>query len=293
MSMYRLIGAGVFAAATAVIVLLGVLSDTGGRLLTRQFSVPVGEAGFAGLQLHLGSAPTTIEVLPGGDTLLAASLTSRDDPRLLITDGGSSGAAQALRKSLVLEQAPEGKISRESAAGPDEHWEISLSDRIPLDLEINVSQGSLVADLADARLASLVLSGGGKAVELTLPASTGDYGADIDVGSARLEIRLSGTGEGGADRMLTLTAADDGLLLQVPGDIGLRLEGEIDALARLDAPPTLSDVPVPANECPIDQVERYRAQETAGFRTAVTRITVRVVEWRTGAFVLSAAGSQP
>ena len=68
-------------------------------------------------------------------------------------------------------------------------WDLTLTGRVPMDLEVNTGVGDADLDLGQLQVSSLAVSTGVGALTVTLPTS-GGYEADIDTGVGAATIRV-------------------------------------------------------------------------------------------------------
>lgn len=70
---------------------------------------------------------------------------------------------------------------------PDAKWDIGLSQRVPLNLNLDSDSGRCNFDLSDLKISALYLDSGSGSIDLTLP-SESTFHAFIDSGSGSIEI---------------------------------------------------------------------------------------------------------
>lgn len=68
-------------------------------------------------------------------------------------------------------------------------WDLTLSGRVPLDLDVDTGVGEAILDLSEVQLSSLAVSTGVGALTLTLPPS-GSYDATVDTGVGAATVRI-------------------------------------------------------------------------------------------------------
>jgi hypothetical protein len=94
------------------------------------------------------------------------------------------------RKSIIMtEKGHKGK--EWFAVHSPNNWEILLSDRVPLDLDVNVGAGDSRLDLGSLRLSHLIVNNGAGDTEIDLGRYTGgQFNAEIHNGVGDLTVRL-------------------------------------------------------------------------------------------------------
>ena len=167
------------ALALAALLLFSLFSSpggwvVGGRLQT--LSEPLGAARAAQVMLELSSAPVSISAGAGGN-LVRADIHDRGDVRLNVTGD--------ISKTLRLERhsGPPRSGSR------DARWDVALTERIPLALEVRGASGPLELNLGGVNVSTLALDLGSGSSKVTLP-TTGSYAFTLDGGSGSSDISV-------------------------------------------------------------------------------------------------------
>ena len=147
----------------------------GGNRLERSLSEPLGAAREAEIRLELSSAPVSVSA-GAGDELLRADIRDPGDVRLEARGDTS--------KTLRLERR-----SGRPRLGSDTRWDVALTERIPLDLEVSSGSGPLELDLTGLNLSALALDLGSSSSDIILP-TTGNYELTLDSGSGSSDITV-------------------------------------------------------------------------------------------------------
>ena len=149
------------------------------RVVTEQFSEPIGEAQSARLDLDLVEFPSTITPLQNSTNLIDASLTHAG--RVIFTTSGEKQKSVSLgyeRPNLNL-----------SLTGPMD-WKIGITPDLPLDLNIDGGSGSLNANLSGLDLMNFFIDVRSGSVKLILPASQESYPSEVIGGSGSLKMDI-------------------------------------------------------------------------------------------------------
>jgi hypothetical protein len=171
------------------------------QIKTGRFDTPVAGATSARVRLDLSVGKTTIRPLVDSENLIEADLTyvgevnftAQGDTEKTISLSQASAAADWFRGFL-------GWIG----SGQKLRWDIGLTTRIPLDLEIHNGVGECSYDLHDLQVKALRISGGTGEIRASLPG--GEYSARVDCGVGETHLAIppgavvdlqasSGTGE--------------------------------------------------------------------------------------------------
>jgi hypothetical protein len=154
------------------------------------------------------SVPLRLEVLDDSPNLIEGTVVYRG--RL------EFDASEGRRPTVLLSTTSVGAgwspaIWTESAdlEGQERRWVLGLSPRVPIDLELDGGSGSAQTDLRGLELQALSLDVASGGVDLYLP--RGDYQAEIDGGSASLDLYLP---------------PNSGVRLEVDGGSGALYPGE-------------------------------------------------------------------
>lgn len=178
-----LLGLPYTALAFATLLIFSLVSSPGGLAgsarLEQSLTEPLGAAREVKVKLELSGAPVSVTTLDGGDDLLRAAIRDSGDVRL--------EARGRTSKTLHLE-----KRSRSPRFGDvNNHWNIALTERIPVELEVSASSGPLEMDLAGLNLRELSLDLGSGSSALMLPTTAASYQVELEGGSGSSEVRVA------------------------------------------------------------------------------------------------------
>lgn len=160
------------------------------------FSAAIDQATSANVEIQFSVGKGSIRPMATSDMLIEAELTYVGDVHF--------SAEGDLRKRVKLEQkTPRNVVDpirqgfRALADREDLNWDVALTPRIPLDLEINGGVGPIDVDLTGLQLASLEIDSGVGTMDVTLPSQSAPLDAEIDGGVGQFSLvvpeGLSGT----------------------------------------------------------------------------------------------------
>ena len=230
---------GIVLAALLVFSLFSPTGATRGDRLERVFSEPVGAATEADVRLDLGSAPVRITASETRDDLLRADIRDSGEVRLQVRGDTSK----------TLELAKRSNRPRSSGAG--KRWDVGLTRRIPLELEVDGGSGPLELDLSGLNLRAASLDLGSGPLELALPATPGSYEVELEGGSGGGEVRIAAGAQvaltadlgSGATRFvigedsyvtLNLDYGSGPVTVETPAGANIKLEVEDGGSGRFD-----------------------------------------------------------
>lgn len=180
------------------------------------FSVPVGSAETAEIELDLSNYTTTLTGLADDESLVAGTIwttgdllldVDSDESHTTVTLGEESAFTSALNPSMWF-----------TPAGEDVTWNIGLTKFTPTDLRIEAGNGSVSADLSTLRLTNLRLDVGNGRVSGQLPGGT--YAGQIDGGNGSLQLLLPAAGR----QELEIEGGNGALRLELPPGVMARVE---------------------------------------------------------------------
>lgn len=260
----------------------------GGEVKTDTFVEEIGAATSARVDLELSSAPTTVSALGDSEDLIEANLTY---------DGEINFDVRGEREKTVnLSQRSGWDFMQFNWFDDDKlHWDIALSPRLPLELEIDAGSGSSTLDLSRLQLTELKLNVGSGSVKADLPATENRYDALVDGGSGSCTLNLAD----GADLSLQANTGSGSVKIEIgdESNVSLRLNGGSgsitidvpdDAAVRVDVRDSGSgSVHVPSN------LERTRrgdddqgTWETPGLAAADYQIEIIVDDLGSGSITV-------
>lgn len=217
------IGALIGVAAVALVIVLMLIGPSLGwsddrEVKSERFREALGEATSARVSLDLVSGPTTITALRDSDDLIDADLHYTGKIRFKV---------RGTREKSVSLSHHGGDWSffwfDWFDVDDDLRWDIGLSPRLPLDLEVNGGSGRLDLDLSELQLTELNLDVGSGSVEADLPAVEEHYEAQVDGGSGSCTLRLAD----GADAGLKIDGGSGSFTIEIGDEahVTLRLDG--------------------------------------------------------------------
>lgn len=206
------------------------------QIKTEHFEVPLENATSARVRLDLSVGKTTIRPLAESNNVIEADLTyvgdvsftATGDAEKVVTLSQVSGPGEWFRGFF-------GWIG----SGQKLSWDVGLTARVPMDLEIHNGVGQCRFDLATLQVRTLRVAGGAGEITATLPEGT--YTASIDSGvgqtnlsvppGATVDMRIgAGTGEinldiaEGADVTANIRGGVGAVNIRLPQTAGARVE---------------------------------------------------------------------
>jgi hypothetical protein len=198
-----------------------MLHDMGveAEVKTAHFAESVGGATSAKVRLDLSTGKMIVHALPTADNLIEADLRYIGE-----VEFNASGEAEKTvrlgQKTIPSVIAPFKDFLSAVANHDDLRWEISLSQYVPLELDIHGGVGSTRLDLGSIQLKRLKIDGGVGETQLTLPSSSAPYQVDIGGGVGELNITAA---EGAAFRM-DVNGGVGGMKIRLPENAAARIE---------------------------------------------------------------------
>jgi hypothetical protein len=139
----------------------------------------------ASVTIDTGSVPCLLSELSDSSNLIEGDITYRGT---LIFDAPIHGGKADVKLDSYF-TGPWWGWSPDFGAASGAVWDVKLSPKVPLDLNLDTGSGRCDFDLSGLQISSLVVDSGSGAVDLALPA-TSSFEAHIDGGSGRLAITL-------------------------------------------------------------------------------------------------------
>ncbi len=251
---------------------------------TETFSEPVGPATSARLRLELASGQTTVTALGDSSDLIHATLTHTG--RIDFTATGTT------EKSVRLRQVAQYFGPHFWITFQPEPWDIGLTSRVPLDLNLTGGSGSADLNLSQLQLTALTVDGGSGEVTLKLPAGSQRYPAHLQGGSGELSLNIPA--EARVDLDLRAASGHAALVIGQGAEVALRLNSgsglvEIalpaEAAAHVEVQATGSGaLHLPSALKLVSGREGHAGVwESAGFAQAAHPITIVIAEAGSGA----------
>ena len=152
---------------------------------TERFSEPLGDATSATINLHLSRWPAN--VMPASDpaALIDARVTYFGGMTFDVSGSGK-------QKTVTLGQNWSQTVVFGAWRWDDRsRWDIGLSPKVPLTLNVNAGSGAASLDLAQLTLSGLTLDGGSGLLSVNLPAGPDRYSVRADLGSGMATMTLA------------------------------------------------------------------------------------------------------
>ena len=246
---------------------IGILMLTGnlrpGDVQHHHFRAPIDEAESAEINLNLEVGETTIHPLSDENTLIDAELAHLGDVTFTVT--GEQHPIVNLEHSEHFSFRwlnPANWFSHFS----DLNWDIGLSPRLPTRLNVNGGAGKSVLNLDGINLTGLGVKSGLGEVDLTLPATTESYDAQLTGGVGEFKITIS---RGAA------------INLDIKGGVGeFKINLPRESVARIEASMGVGEVKTSSRFTKISGghtagVGGSGTWETEGFETTDRKIYIR------------------
>jgi hypothetical protein len=219
------------------------------QIKTGHYTEPVGSATSARVRLDFPVGRSTIKPLVDSDTLIDADLTYVGE--ISFTASGETEKVVNLSQDHAPADWFRGFFGW-IGSGQKLHWDVGLTTRIPLDLEIHNGVGECEFDLGALKVSALRIAGGTGEIHASLP--TGQYSAHIDSGVGEMHLDVppgatidlqanAGTGE------IALDIADGAVVTaNVRGGIGeMKVRLPQSAAARIEYRSGIGGANVPSH----------------------------------------------
>jgi hypothetical protein len=139
----------------------------------------------ASVTIDTGSVPCKVSELSDSSNLIEGDITYRGT---LIFDAPVRGSKADVKLDTYFTGSWWG-WPPDFGTAPDAVWDIKLSPKVPIDLNLDTGSGRCDFDLSNLQVNSLVIDSGSGAIDLILP-SDSSFEARIDSGSGQLAIIL-------------------------------------------------------------------------------------------------------
>ena len=187
-----------------------------GAPIQEEFAFPADDVTSASVALHLAAPRAEIRALEDSNDLVAGSVTHRGE---LLFDTAVSANHATIDldttggNALFFWVDPASWFDSESTEG----WEIGLHPQVPMDLYLDMSSGSVTADLLSLDLTEVTFKGSSGTATVALP--SGDFDTVYDVGSGSVSLELPESGR----QRVTIDGGSGSLRILVPDSIEVRL----------------------------------------------------------------------
>ncbi len=172
-------------------------SYTNVEYLTTNYSEPIDDSESAGIYLDMDSGDLEIIALPSGNNLVEAEVTFSGEVDFII-----SGNAERKHVSLELDDLNSFNFGFQNWISNEQNSAIvELSPNLPLSIEVDLSSGSAVLNLAGLEITELDADNGSG--NLTVVFASGSYPTNLNTGSGSLII-----------------TSEDGVVFDLEADVG-------------------------------------------------------------------------
>jgi hypothetical protein len=261
-----IVGALVALASLALIVVIILAGGYFGyrerafQVVTDQFSEPIGVAESSSIELDFSVGPAMVFALSDDEQLFDAEVTHIGEMDFSV----SGTSSKLIRLDEVQENVDLGWF--DLVDKNELRWDVGITKRIPVTLEIMGGVGESELDLGDLLLEGLVVDVGVGDLSLSLPASEVEYAVRLDGGVGETNIDIAR----GANVTLTI----DGSV----GDV--RIDLPSNAEVRVDASVGVGNIRLPSGFERVsgsdgNVVGDSGVWETSGYGNADIRITIK------------------
>lgn len=208
-----LIGLLLVAAVIAALIAGPALGLPGGEALqTRAITEPLGEATSAKISMDFSSQPVKVHpTLQNSANLLEADIQYYGSLQY-------SSSGNPVRQIRLTHSSMGFNFAFDLTGNP--RWDIGLNPKVPIDLHLNSSSGSVELDLADLKLSGFFLDQGSGSASVDLPTALQPYTAEFHGGSGSLNLSL----HSGGNLTLRLDRGSGSTNIHVPSSTAVRLE---------------------------------------------------------------------
>ncbi len=252
---------------------------------TEQFSEPVGAATSARVRLDIPIAETVVNSAVGGDNLIDAEITHIGEIKFAVS-GEDRKVVNVSQHAEAADWARNmfGWIGTQGRL----RWNVGLTARIPLDLDVHSGIGKTTLDLSKLQLAALNVDGGTGQLELTLPENGTHYTAHVSGGVGEVDVRVpsgasvelqinSGTGKvsleigDGAEVTARIKGGIGQCDLLIPSGAPVRVQADV-GMGGINIPDSF--VRVSGNDAS-NFMGRSGTWQSAGYENAAKKINIR------------------
>lgn len=183
-----------------------------------RFDEPLGDASSAEIHLNLSVADTKISALQDSTALIDANLSDYGT----VTFNVSGATAKTVTLTSEGQQSVTTSWPFGFFGGMDDQakWDVSLTDRVLLSLDISGGVGDSTVDLREINLRDLTLTGGVGNLDLDLPSMETSYDVAVTSGTGQMTVRI----EDKAAVHLTINGGVGDVTVDVPEGAVVRVE---------------------------------------------------------------------
>lgn len=236
---------------------------SGAEVKTSTFDEPLADTQTAQVVISTGVADTNLSALSDSANLFEANVNYTG-----VLDYNVSGGTE---KVVTLTQRNETALNFDLfqfgtiMTSDDLHWDVNLSEAVPVDLEVNMGVGNGFFDLTGIQLTNLAVSGGVGDLDVKLPASGDAYEARLSAGTGGMRIAVED---------------DAAIRFDIQGGVGdIILDLPEGAAVRIEASTGVGNIDVPSDFERVGGNDEHfvgdsGAWETADFDEALRHITI-------------------
>ncbi len=223
----------------------------------------VGQAKSAAVNLDLSVYSATVRAQAGASDLIVADVYSFNG-MLLDASGGE-------RKNIQLRSIPGPNNAFFNPPigtwldSAQRTWDIALTDKIPLDLMVDIGTGSARLDLQGLKLEGLKIDGGTGSANIVLPAGSANLPLTIDVGTGSFTMQFPAN----TPVDMRMDGGTGSLNITLPAGAGVQVEVRDGGTGSLNLPEGFTKVRGEAGE---DE----GVWENAAFKTSKTPIKMNL-----------------
>lgn len=262
-----LIGLLTIGAAVAILLAAPALVPAG-AFTSERFTEPLGEARSAAVRIETASQPVNLHALTDSSDLVDARL---DHTGTILFQASGTAEKQV---TLRHDGGPNEWFGLSSGL-LNPRWDIGLSPRLPLALEVHGASGSLKLELAGLQLSSLKLDGGSGSLDVTLPVGEKAYTVDYQGASGSLSMGLPAN----TDLSVRLDGGSGSLTLSLPANAPVRIEVNDNGSGSFNAPAWAARLSGKNNE-------DKGVWESSGYASAAHKILIVVSDVGSGSITI-------
>jgi hypothetical protein len=203
---------GLTAALLIFAPVFGLGLNTGSELKTGHYSTPIDGATDAQVNLGFAAGNMTVHSLSDSNDLIDANLN-------YVGNIGFAAEGSGTHRTVSLQQRG-GEISLwPFISGEQVRWDVGLSPRVPLDLNVQSGSGDVTLNLADLKLQGLAVDLSSGNLKAALPPSENAYNVNVHVSSGNLTFDMPDT----ANLNSAVNISSGNLTFNVPGSAGVQV----------------------------------------------------------------------
>ncbi len=160
--------------------------QTGDRLTSEEIAYDLGDAATGEINLTLDAGQMTLGAL-GADSKSVIAGTIRQAPNESVTSGHNFSGTKV--NVNIESHWPQTYFF--NTTGIDHTWDLALTGKVPLNVNLTLGAGEIVADLTGLKITSVNVKIGAGHLVLILPEGS-NIRVDVSIGAGSAEIRLPG-----------------------------------------------------------------------------------------------------